>query len=244
MRSELLFLLFFYLSINSCKKDNSFDCLNRTGEEATESRVLANFNVIDVNHNLQLFLVQDTVNYAVIKGGKNLISSIETSIVDNTLIIKNNNNCNFTRSYKRQLIIYLHFKKMDELIYRGTGPITSVNTIVNESFTFNCWEGTDTVNLNLDAPLVYANIHTGVADLIVKGNTNQLFAYARSSGTFRMQQFICKNVYTNNISSRNHYFYVQNKLEALVQYVGNTYYKGNPAEVIKTENNQGKLIKF
>jgi hypothetical protein len=29
-----------------------------------------------------------------------------------------------------------------------------------------------------------------------------------------------------------------------VQYVGNTYYKGNPAVVIKTENNQGKLIKF
>jgi hypothetical protein len=27
-----------------------------------------------------------------------------------------------------------------------------------------------------------------------------------------------------------------------VQYVGNTYYKGNPTEIVKTINNQGKLI--
>jgi hypothetical protein len=138
----------------------------------------------------------------------------------------------------------LHFKKLDEIYYAGTGPITSLNSIINENFTFNSWEGTDTVNLNLEVANVYANIHTGVADLIVKGHCNQLYAYARSSGVFRMQNFICKNVYTNNISSSDQYFYVENKLEALVQYIGNTYYQGNPMEITKTINNKGELIKL
>ena len=130
----------------------------------------------------------------------------------------------------------------NEIHYEGTGPITSLNTIQNDKFTLNSWDGTDTINLMLDVPLVYANIHTGVADLIVSGKSEQLFAYAKGSGTFRMQAFKCTNVYTNNETSSDHYFWAEKKIEALVQYVGNTYYKGNPTEIVKTINNQGKLI--
>ena len=110
--------------------------------------------------------------------------------------------------------------------------------------TFNSWDGTDSVKLNLEVPVVYANIHTGVADLMVTGHCNQLFAYAMGSGAFRMLDFKCKNVYANNISSSDQYFNVENKLEALVQYVGSTYYKGHPTEVIKNINQQGKLIQI
>ncbi len=228
----------------SCKKENRFDCVKRTGEIQTEKRVIADFSEIEVFDNMQLFLVQDTLNYAEIKAGKNLLKNIEMMIVGQKLILKNNNKCNFTRSYKNGIQIHLHFKKLNELLYKGTGPITSINAIVNEQFTFNSWDGTDSVKLNLEVPVVYANIHTGVADLMVTGHCNQLFAYAMGSGAFRMLDFKCKNVYANNISSSDQYFNVENKLEALVQYVGSTYYKGHPTEVIKNINQQGKLIQI
>ena len=244
MNSKFLLLLFIVVAMMACKKANRFDCVKRTGKIQTETRALNYFDVIQVENNLHVFLVQDTFFYAEIKAGKHLIANIETSIVDGKLFIKNNNKCNFTRSYKHKIEVYVHFKKLNELIYQGTGPITSLNTIENDQFTFNAWDGTDTVKLNLNVPLVYTNIHTGVADLIVSGQAEQLYAYAKSSGTFRMQAFKCKNVYTNNQSSSDHFFYVTNKLEALVQYVGNTYYQGNPKEITQTINHQGKLIQI
>ncbi len=242
MKGKFILILAFYFSITACKKANRFDCIKRTGEIQRESRTLGNIDIIDVQSNIDVLLIQDSVCFAEIEAGKNLISNIETSVVGNKLIVKNNNRCNYTRSYKYAIKIYIHFKKLNELIYEGTGPITSLNTIKNDKFTFNSWDGTDTVKLQLDVPLVYANIHTGVADLILTGQAEQLFAYAKGSGTFRMQAFKCTNVYTNNETSSDHYFWVENKLEALVQNVGNTYYKGNPAEITQINNHQGKLI--
>ncbi len=242
MNSKIFVLLLLGFSIAACKKAHRFDCIKRTGEIQRESRPIGNFDIIDVQSNIDVLLIQDSVCFAEIEAGKNLISNIETSINGNTLLVKNNNRCNYTRSYKHAIKIYIHFKKLNEIIYEGTGPITSLNTIKNDKFTFNSWDGTDTVKLQLDVPLVYANIHTGVADLIVSGHAEQLFAYAKGSGTFRMQAFKCTNVYTNNETSSDHYFWVENKLEALVQYVGNTYYYGNPSEITQTNNHQGKLI--
>lgn len=225
-----------------CKKENRFDLIKRTGEIVEEERILDDFESLEVHSNINVFLVQDTVCYVKIKAGKNLLAKLQTNIDGKLLTIKNTNKGNFTRSYKNKIEVFVHFMKLNELIYKGTGPITSENVIHNDVFTFNSWDGADTVKLNLEVPLVFANIHTGVADLIVHGKANQLYAYARGSGAFRLQNFICKNVYTNNISSSDHYFYAENRLEALVQYVGNTYCIGNPKEVNKTENNKGKLI--
>lgn len=242
MNKQVVLAFILIIVLAGCQKKNRFDCIKRTGNIQTETRNLNQFDVVEIENNFDLFLIQDTVNFVDVKAGANLIANVETSISNQKLQLRNNNKCNFTRSYKHNIELYLHFKKLNEIIYHGTGPVTSLNSIYNESFTFNCWDGTDTVKLDLEVPLVYTNIHTGVADLIVKGHAEQLFAYARSSGTFRMQQFFCKNVYTNNLSSSDHFFYVENKLEALVQYVGNTYYKGNPKEIVKTENNTGKLL--
>jgi hypothetical protein len=242
MSSKIIALFLLGFSIAACKKANRFDCIKRSGEIQIELRSLANFDIIEVQNNIDVLLIQDSVCYVEVEAGKNLMANIESSVVGNKLLVKNNNRCNYTRSYNHDIKIYIHFKKLNELIYEGTGPITSLNTIQNDKFTLNSWDGTDTINLMLDVPLVYANIHTGVADLIVSGKSEQLFAYAKGSGTFRMQAFKCTNVYTNNVTSSDHYFWAEKKIEALVQYVGNTYYKGNPTEIVKTINNQGKLI--
>ena len=235
-------LLFIFLAATSCEKANRFDCFKRSGKPTVVRRELENFTVLEVTNNLQTYLIQDSVNFVEIKAGANLISNVETSVSGQKLVVQNNNKCNFTRSYKNSIEVYVHFAKLDELIYKGTGAVTSLNSIRNSIFTFNSWDATDSVKLKLEVPLVYANIHTGVADLIVEGECEELFAYARSSGTFRMQKFKCNRLYTNNLSSSDHYFWVEKKLEALVQYVGNTYYTGQPTEINATVNNKGRLI--
>jgi hypothetical protein len=228
--------------LGSCKQESSFDCLKRTGKIITEIRGTSNFTAIEIYNNMPVYLVQDSTCFIEVKGGENLLSEVVTTVSNNKLTIKNLNRCNFSRSYTSKIYVTIHFNELNDLIYRGTGPVTGLNTMVNDTFTFNCYDGVDTVKLMLDVPLIYANIHTGVADLIVSGKAKQLYAYAKSSGTFRMQQLICSNVYSNNISSSDHFFYAEDKIEALVQYVGNTYCYGLPKQIIKTENNTGKLF--
>lgn len=238
----LFLILLFTLFFASCSKDNRFDCVKRSGPIVNELRNLSSFNTIETHNNLEIYLIQDTINSVEIEAGKNLVHNISTEITNEKLVIKNKNTCNFTRSYKHKIKIIVHFKKLEELIYKGTGPITSMNTIVADVFTFNSWDGVDTVKLNVKANTVYANIHTGVADLIVQGECNDCYAYAQNSGSLRLQNLKSKYVFANSISSSDMYVWAENKLDALIQYVGNIYYKGNPAEISKTENNKGKLF--
>ena len=123
MNNKFIFILFLGVSLAACKKANRFDCIKRTGEIKTESRALEYFDIIDVQNNVNVFLIQDSINFAEIKAGKNLISNIETSVVAHTLYIKNNNKYNFTRSYKHDIEIYIHFKKLTRYSFPLKGRI-------------------------------------------------------------------------------------------------------------------------
>ncbi|MCZ2249333.1 MAG: DUF2807 domain-containing protein [Bacteroidia bacterium] len=245
MKYVLNIFLLAVLLLVGCRKENMCDCIKRSGANTVEKRVLPTFNTIEINPNIHVYLVQDTLCYAEIKAGRNLMNNIETKVDQNVLRVKNNNTCNFMRSYKQVVEVYLHFEKLNELIYQGTGPVKSVNTINNrQKFTFTCWDGVDTVRLQLNAPIVHANIHTGVADLILQGYADSLYAYARGSGCFRLQQFKCNYVYANNLSSGNFYLWAEKKLEVLLQSAGDIYYKGSPGEIIEQKRGSGKLIAF
>lgn len=239
---RICFLLFLCIGLVTCGKDKNPECIKRTGPIQKITRELTDYSVIEVFDHLNVFLVQDTMSYIEINAGKNITPDIETTIEGNRLIVRNNNTCSIFRSYKYPVEVTLHFKKLNELIYHGTGPVTCINTIHSDTFTFNSWDGVDTVKLNLEVQTCFANIHTGVADVIATGRAYQLYAYTRGSGALRFQKFISTKVYANNLSSSDQYFYAEQELEALVQYVGNIYYYGNPAQIIKSVTNKGSLI--
>ena len=109
MSSKIIVLFLLGFSIAACKKANRFDCIKRSGEIQIELRSLANFDIIEVQNNIDVLLIQDSVCYVEVEAGKNLIANIESSVVDNKLLVKNNNRCNYTRSYNHDIKIYIHF---------------------------------------------------------------------------------------------------------------------------------------
>ncbi len=242
MRASFIIFFIGILCVSACKKANRFDCFKRTGSIIKEERVLPYFDKIQVYNKFDIIITQDTINSVVIEAGENIVSNIETTVEDGRLTIRNNNKCNFTRSYEKTLNIFIHIKNLVEFTHRGAGDARSTNTILSEVLTVNSWDGIDTINFKVNTKRVNAYMHTGNADIIVSGSTDSCFIYGRGNGFIRAGNLQSNYVYVNNISSGDYFIWAKDKIDALVQYIGNIYYEGDPANINKQESNKGRLI--
>lgn len=226
----------------SCHKENRWDCVKSTGTIIKQTRTIPEIHTIDIDNKLNVFITQDTVNSLVVEAGKNIIDNIETSVIGDRLLIKNNNKCNFMRSYKAPITIYVSIKNLTTINYLGGGTVKSTNTLICDTLTINCSNGSDTVKLDVNANTVQAFMHTGVADIIISGKCNRAFAYSRGQGFIRLQNLESSYVYCNSSGTGDFYVWADNEMEILLQYVGNVYYKGNPKITIDTHTGKGNLI--
>ena len=108
----------------SCNKENAWDCVKTTGPIEEEERVIDDFSKIELNQGINLILTQSTTKRLVVQAGKNLHGKITTIVDQGTLVIKNNNRCNWTRSYKKDINIYLNVSQLGTITHNGYGKIT------------------------------------------------------------------------------------------------------------------------
>src|SRR5438067_439983 len=80
--------------VSGCKKENMCDCIKSTGDIITEHRSIADFTELEVYKNVIVTIVQDTVVYADVEAGENLMPLIDTEVSGGVLKITNNNKCN------------------------------------------------------------------------------------------------------------------------------------------------------
>src|SRR3972149_5567093 len=86
---------------SACKKDKP-DCFKSTGDLVREQREVGDFSSMEVYNNVNVVISQDTLNQVIIEAGENLLEEITTEINGATLVIRNNNKCNWVRSYKKK----------------------------------------------------------------------------------------------------------------------------------------------
>src|SRR5262245_51383068 len=136
---------FFLVAIffSGCEKENMCDCLKSTGKIITEKRPLAEFSQLEVRKNVSVTLYKDTVNYAEVEAGENLIALVRTEISDGILKITNDNVCNWVRSYKKEIHVNLHFKELSYVRHYGSKEISSNNTWKNHSVNAALYGGGD-----------------------------------------------------------------------------------------------------
>lgn len=240
-----IILLLFIMSIFSCKKENLCDCVKSTGKETTEERIPeAAFNEIELFDKINLFIQQDTVQKIKVEAGEHLLPLIETSIKDNKLTIKNNNKCNWVRSYKKEINVYLSVKNLNQLTYRGVGNISSLNTIVTDSIKIESWNGSGSINLTLNTKSSIAAIHTGSVDITLKGYSGVSCVYSIGNGFIYAEELETGYTFLNNSGTGNCSVWVTKELGVEMHSTGDVYYKGNPYSILYSDiTGEGKLIK-
>jgi len=220
------------------------DCFKGTGKVITETRTPSDYTRIELNDNINLVITQDSINKISVEGGEKLLPNIQTEFVDNKLIIKNNNKCNWVRSYKNKFTVYVSAKSLKRIEYFGSGNITSTNTLVADTLEINCLESSGKIDIMANTQNNFLRIHTGSTDMYVSGNTNENFLYNTSNGFAHLE-----NLHTNintivSSTTGDCYVNADQKLDVTIKYIGNVYYYGNPSTINTNISGKGQLIKL
>src|SRR5687768_15052079 len=109
MMSRLV-LFFCLISLSSCSKDDWCNCLKSEGPQTTQIRDLAEFTAVELDHNIDLVVKQDTFYKVEVTCGKNLLDGISTEVNYGKLVLNNNNKCNWLRDLDNKFTVTINVK--------------------------------------------------------------------------------------------------------------------------------------
>ncbi len=229
------------LILYSCNKESRWDCIKRTGKAATEVRNLPPFNKIYLEDNVDAVIIQGAAYEARVACGKNLISLIKTEVDSGVLHLKNENRCNWARSYKKGTItVFITLPTLRNIWHFGSGFMNNQGLLVCD--TLDIWaHQTGNVELTVNSNVMYTNSHT-TADITLHGSSDLMGVWHTGEGYLRCSDFITNHTWTNSKSSGDEYLNPQISLSATINWEGNIYYNGNPS-IALYGTGKGKLIK-
>ena len=241
---KLLFFLLCSITLTSCEKLDVGDCFMGAGNTIIVTRDLDDFNHISLNDNINLIITQDTRCGVKIEAGENLIPSIITEVSDHRLIIRNNNICNWVRSYNKEIDVYVSVEELISIEYISSGNVLSTNTIVTDSLSVAVWDGSGIIDLDIETRISALSLHYGAVNFSVRGKSNVNFIYAASYGPFFCENLETAFTFMNNRGSNDCYVYCTKHLGVDIEYTGNIYYKGNPETISANITGTGQLIEL
>ena len=166
----------------SCKKSEDRRCLKSAGIDTIKVIHLDPFSELLLGSDLNFVLVQSNEEKVVVQGGKNLVNFVDVSIDDECLKITNRNNCNFLRSYKHQLTVEVHLKKIESVLFQGSKPLVCENQLICNDLFVRIEEGAGELNLDIDCDKLYCDVYKGWGNMVLTGNTDFLRLLARGNG--------------------------------------------------------------
>lgn len=237
---NILSIFAFVLSGIACRKENRGDCFKRTGDIITETRSVSGFDKIFVEDNVNVFITQDSVFEVKVEAGENLIPLIKTELTDGELRIKNDNRCNWTRSYKPQVNVYLKMPVVKYITSDGVGTIKSTNTITTPSFDYRLMNLGD-IELTVSNQEVIGHMH-GAGDIYLHGTTNHHACNIVGNGFIRASDLRTSYTWISSTTSGNVYVRASDLLQVLIHGNGDVIYYGQPSTVEYEITGTGKLI--
>lgn len=222
----------------SCSKPD--DCVKSTGKIIEEERPLSSFSVIHVSDNVQLHLTDNGGSTIRVKAGENIISNIETKVIGNVLFITNENKCNWLRSYKKDIIVYVGAKDIETVYNYGSANINS-DWLNKEALFFHHY-GNGDVHLKINSKRIWMDMdHLG--DFNIEGTTHLFNATSLNLGELKAQNLLADTIWLTSDAQGHCYVRPTKIIGASIKNSGNVYYYGNPISASAARTGTGQLIK-
>lgn len=239
---KICFTIIFITTLVSCEKENLGDCFKSTGKIIKEQRTVPNFESLELHDRINLFVSFGATSSAIIEAGENLQEHIQIEVKDNILIIENNNRCNWVRSFKKDINVYLTVPTIKGINYFGSGELRFLDTLNRERFTFNMYQASGDAYLLLNTERSELKTHTGPGTITAQGITDYLVTFVGGNGFVDAGAIEGKEglaVATNTGFIRIN---VSEELEATISGTGNIEYFGDPTIDLE-DTGEGKLVK-
>lgn len=226
--SSVVILLLLLLGFGCSKSPG--DCFTSTGEVIISERSIPGFKGILMLDNIDVELIKSNSSKVEVTAGEHIIDNILTDVIDSELIIKNQNACNFVRSFDKPIKVKVYFQELDSIEYRSIGNLICQDPISNaDSFKIDIYEGAGHIELELNTSISHLNFHYGTAELVVSGFSQVNYIYQASYGLIDARNLETSFNYLENNSTNNCFVQANIVLGATISSIGNVYYWGNPA---------------
>jgi len=242
MIKRLIYLSIFVLAAASCSKSPG-DCFKSTGPITTENRKLESFRYLQMENNVDVFLTYSPTQSVEVRAGKNIISGIKTIVDNQTLSIRNDNTCNWIRSYDKPIEVYIGTPVLDSIVYQASGNLTSTNQFPGDSLKLDILDGAGSISLWINMYRSMFNLSYGTADLTVKGYSHISHVYSEAYGPADLRNMRSVFTYLTNNSTNNCYVWATLELQCEIQNVGDVFLWGDPPTVAKWGSGSGQLFK-
>ncbi len=218
------------------------DCLTSTGKTITEYRTAGVFQNIELENTIDLEIYPDTTPFIHVTAGEHLVDGIITELSGNTLYIRNENRCNWVRSFENTYKVKIGMRDLSHIAYYGSGEIRCMDTIRTKNFTFDSWNGSGSIYLLFNCDATYINNNAGRPDIHAAGKTGLSYLYIHDTATLEADKLESGYTFMRNSSTGDCTVYVTKEIEAEIVYYGNVYYSGSPYRVVEKRTGEGRLI--
>ncbi len=239
MNVKILFSFFIITLLYACEKENSCDCIKGTGKIIIENRALNNFDKVYLEDNINVFITQDTIFELKVEAGENIVPLILTNVIDGTLYIKNKNRCNWSRSYKKPLNIFIKMPVIKYLTSDGTGKIKSLNTITSDVFDLQTKNSGD-IELIVNNLKIVSHMH-GSGDIILSGNTGEHACDIGGTAFLKCEALTTNYTWVHSFTTGICTVRASDLLICSIDQIGDIYCFGNPITVQEIKRGAGKL---
>jgi hypothetical protein len=231
------------LLLLGCQREQWDDCITSAGPMRSEERSLAEFTDIDLRDRVDLLFEHRPSNTVAVEAGRNLLDQVITEVREGTLYIRNENRCNWVRSFKPRITVKVPLDHIAKLTVRGQGNVDCSDTIVRERFDLAQWGAEGSVRLLLDVLTVDAGLHTGAGDLKLEGRcSGQAFLFSGIMAPLDASLMRTRFVSVNNSGIADVRCWTTEFLTVQLNSIGDVYYRGEPLNVEARINGTGRLI--
>ena len=231
----------------SCSTQDANDCFQAAGTTIQQEFDVATFNKIIVNERIELIIKQGVDQQVIVETGENLMNDIKVSIENNTLVLTDDNTCNFVRDYGNTKIFVtspnlISIRNSSELAVRSDGILTYPTLLIVADDFESDYLNVGDFYLTLNNTTLNATSN-GISNFYIDGQTTNLtVGFFAGDSRFEGENLIASNVNITHKSSNDMLVNPQVSISGDIYSLGDVITFNNPATVDVTEHYQGKLL--
>jgi hypothetical protein len=229
-----------FIVLTSCSEENA--CLKRAGDPVTFVADANTFNKLELHNAIEVELIQHEDTLVEISTGENLKNFISLDVTDETLIIRDNNMCNWIRDYNKTSIKIYH-PAISAITHLGNNRIFSSDTLYYPSLMLFSKNRSGDFDLIIRSSKIRISIND-VSNVYLSGKTDELYAGIYSGdGRIEAEDLYAKNVSFFHRGTNDMLLYPTDILQGELVGIGNVIYYNEPSNISVEDNGPGQLIK-
>ncbi len=220
------------LTVLACNKPEAPDCLKTTGKTDSLSIDLNSFETLNFDDFIHLQIIPDSINYAVVVGGKNIIDKILVDQNGDLISISDENKCKFIRDLSNRPMVKLHTTGFSKLDIYGSGDITFMDTMTVPTFKMDAYKSNTEHKLLINSDSCFVRYHIGGNTLHLEGQSHFTYFFSLGNHWMHADKMISTNIHVANDSSGDCFVNCSGILIYELRDTGDIWYTGDPDSII------------